>query len=62
MLLCSCTRATERAIRNAILAGAETPEQVAERCRAGSRCGGCIPAIEALLHEVPAGRVAHSAA
>jgi NAD(P)H-nitrite reductase large subunit len=65
MLLCSCTRTSEQSVCNAILGGAETPQQIAERCRAGSRCGGCVPRIEALLEQetrVVTGRVAHSAA
>jgi bacterioferritin-associated ferredoxin len=42
---------TDRAIKACIEAGATSIEDVARRCSAGSRCGGCWPVIEKLLAE-----------
>ena len=36
-------------VEAAIGRGAITAAEVADHCGAGSRCGGCLPAIEALL-------------
>jgi len=58
MILCSCRAVNDRVIRDAIEAGASTVEEVAEACRAASRCGGCRPAIQELLAEY--GRAEHS--
>jgi bacterioferritin-associated ferredoxin len=49
MYVCSCRGVTERAVRTAISAGASCVEEIAARCGAGSRCGGCHPALERLL-------------
>jgi bacterioferritin-associated ferredoxin len=38
-------------IRAAVQAGAQCEMGVAERCGAGSSCGGCIPAVVELIHE-----------
>jgi bacterioferritin-associated ferredoxin len=54
MLLCSCEAVSERTIRAAIASGARTPQEIARRCGAGSRCGGCWPALQALLDEAEA--------
>ncbi|MDQ2649148.1 MAG: (2Fe-2S)-binding protein [Actinomycetota bacterium] len=39
----------DRRILEEVLDGAVDCEQVAQRCGAGSRCGGCRPTIAALL-------------
>ena len=64
MLICHCQAVNDETIRNAILAGASEPEHLAERCGAGARCGGCMPALQALLDELDQGRWvdAHSSA
>lgn len=49
MYVCSCKAVTDRTIDAAIAAGARTPREIAERCRAGSRCGGCWPELERML-------------
>jgi bacterioferritin-associated ferredoxin len=49
VLVCHCHAINDRVIRAEILAGAIDADEVAERCGAGSRCGGCLPAIEALV-------------
>jgi len=50
-ILCSCTGATDRAIRHAIDSGACTVSGVRSACGAASRCGTCRVWIEALLSE-----------
>jgi len=49
MLMCHCIGVSDRAVRNAIRNGAATTEEVGQACGAGSRCGGCRPAIESLI-------------
>jgi len=41
MLVCHCLGVTDRTIREAVHAGAETPEDVRDACGAGGGCGGC---------------------
>jgi bacterioferritin-associated ferredoxin len=47
--VCHCRAVTDRRICEAIEAGACDPETVSRRCGAGERCGGCLPAVRALL-------------
>jgi len=64
MLLCSCQAVSDRTIRAAIASGARTPQEIAAKCGAGARCGGCWPALQELVRESepePRSR-AHSAA
>ena len=49
MIICHCNAVSDHAIREAIRAGAASCRAVARRCGAGSFCGGCVPAIDALL-------------
>ena len=51
MLICHCRAVNDRAIRAAIAAGARGTAELARGCGAGSRCGGCIPALLQLLEE-----------
>lgn len=51
MFICACEAVTDRAIRAAIENGASTPEEIGRACGAGSRCGGCWPALDELLRE-----------
>ena len=51
MYLCSCKAVTDRTIGAAVAAGARTIEDLARLCGAGSRCGGCWPALDELLRE-----------
>lgn len=65
MLICHCRAVNEATIRATILAGARQPEELARRCGAGERCGGCLPALLELLDEVatePTGDTRTSAA
>lgn len=49
MLVCHCEVVNDRRILEEVLDGAVDCEQIALRCGAGSRCGGCRPTIEGLL-------------
>lgn len=51
MYICHCRAVTDRTIRAAIQSGAGSVAEVAHRCGAGSRCGGCWPALQELLAE-----------
>jgi len=51
MFVCSCRAVTDRTVDACIAGGADCIEELAERCGAGSRCGGCWPELERLLHE-----------
>jgi bacterioferritin-associated ferredoxin len=42
----------DQRIREEIANGALTLEQIAARCGAGSRCGGCIDTVRELLVEI----------
>jgi bacterioferritin-associated ferredoxin len=55
MMICHCNGVSDRTVRNAVLAGADTLDQVARACGAGRDCGGCVDAIEEILevHAVP---------
>ena len=49
MWICLCKGVNDRQIRAAIKAGARTPEEISERCRAATGCGGCLPEVCRLL-------------
>lgn len=49
MRICHCHAVTDRDIADAISAGARSVGRIAKACRAGSCCGGCIPAVRELL-------------
>ncbi|MEO6629400.1 MAG: (2Fe-2S)-binding protein [Aquihabitans sp.] len=51
MVVCHCNVVSDRESRSAIAAGALDAAGLAARCGAGSRCGGCQPMVEAILHE-----------
>jgi bacterioferritin-associated ferredoxin len=53
--VCSCQGVTDRTIRAAIASGAQTIDDVADRCGAGARCGGCWPVLRELLDAHGAG-------
>jgi len=48
-LICHCEAVRERTIQKAIRRGATTLEAVQAECGAASRCGGCEPAVRAML-------------
>jgi bacterioferritin-associated ferredoxin len=49
MMVCHCEAVNDGAIRAEIAEGALDPDALAERCGAGSRCGGCLTVVEELL-------------
>lgn len=51
MLVCHCKVVSDRDVRTAIACGARDEFDVADACGAGSICGGCVPAVTALLAE-----------
>jgi bacterioferritin-associated ferredoxin len=51
MVVCHCNVVSDREIRAQVAAGALDADDIAERCRAGARCGGCKPVVEAILAE-----------
>ena len=51
MVVCHCRAVNDKAIVAEILSGALDADALAERCGAGSRCGGCRPVVEELLAE-----------
>jgi bacterioferritin-associated ferredoxin len=51
MFVCSCRGVNDRAVDAAIASGATTIGDVAHRCGAGSRCGGCWPELQRLLDQ-----------
>lgn len=51
MLLCHCRGVNDRKVRKAIDDGARTIQELGEVCAAGTRCGGCWPALAELLSE-----------
>ncbi len=52
-IVCHCERVSDRVVRKAIAAGADTVDDVTERCGAGGCCGGCRPAIAEMLVAAP---------
>lgn len=52
MVVCHCNAVSDREIRSAVASGALDAEGIATRCKAGTRCGNCIPVVEAILSEV----------
>lgn len=51
MVVCHCNAVSDREIRSAVAAGAMDADDLARHCSAGTRCGGCIPVVEAILSE-----------
>lgn len=49
MIVCSCNVVRADDIRSEVRLGATSVDLVAERSRAGTRCGGCIRAVECLV-------------
>ena len=48
-LICHCRLVSDRRVVAELASGASTVEDVQARCGAATRCGGCLPALEALV-------------
>ncbi len=51
MVVCHCNAVSDSEIRSAVASGAMDAEELARRCGAGARCGGCVAVVEAILTE-----------
>jgi bacterioferritin-associated ferredoxin len=51
VVVCQCAVVSDRVVRAEIQAGALSADELAERCGAGARCGGCLETVERLLAE-----------
>ncbi len=49
MIICQCNGVSDRTIRKAIREGAHERSDVVRTCVAGTACGGCVPAIDAII-------------
>ena len=49
MIVCSCHVVRDDDIRSEVRLGATSVEAVGERCLAGTRCGGCVRAVDCLI-------------
>jgi len=49
MIICQCNGVSDRAIRKVIRDGASNRNDVVRACTAGMACGGCVPAIDAVI-------------
>ncbi|MCA1707964.1 MAG: (2Fe-2S)-binding protein [Actinobacteria bacterium] len=52
MYVCHCRAVTDRRVQAAVDGGARSPAEIGRRCGAGTGCGGCLPALQALLAEL----------
>jgi bacterioferritin-associated ferredoxin len=50
VIVCHCQAVTERVIRSAVRDGARCRRSVARACAAGRSCGGCVEAIDEIVH------------
>jgi bacterioferritin-associated ferredoxin len=51
VLVCHCAAVSDRNLRDAIAEGARHEDDLAERCGAARRCGGCLPEVRRLLEQ-----------
>ena len=49
MLVCHCHRISDRTVTLCVRGGASSADDVGRSCGAGTACGGCKPAIEAIV-------------
>lgn len=49
MLVCHCHRVTDRDIQACVAGGCRSASEVARVCRAGTGCGGCMPAVKEIV-------------
>ncbi len=56
MLLCHCHRVSDSAVEAVVAAGASRVGHLVRATRAGTDCGGCIPALRAACERLLADR------
>ena len=49
MYVCICAAVTEAQIHACIDAGANTAEDIGERCQAGTGCGSCLDRLDLVI-------------
>lgn len=49
MIVCACNVVRDDEIRSEVRLGAASVAEVALRCRAGTRCGNCRPAVAEIV-------------
>ncbi|GDY31501.1 (2Fe-2S)-binding protein [Gandjariella thermophila] len=52
MYVCICAAVSEPEVRECILAGARTAEDIGDRCAAGTGCGSCVERLGMLVAEM----------
>jgi bacterioferritin-associated ferredoxin len=51
MLVCHCHSIPEKTIRKLYNEGYKTLEEIQKKCKAGTRCEGCIELIEEIIED-----------
>jgi bacterioferritin-associated ferredoxin len=51
MYICHCHAVSDRTIRSEVELGALDEFDIADRCKAGTRCGSCVDEIRRLCEE-----------
>ena len=49
VLVCHCLRVFDGEIRECVRTGARSTAEIADRCGAGTACGGCRDSIESIV-------------
>lgn len=52
MVICHCEVVNDRRIKELVASGETTVPGIGAHCGAGRNCGGCLPALQALLDEI----------
>lgn len=53
MYVCICAAVTDAQVRQCIDDGADTVEEIGQRCAAGRTCGSCLDGLDVMLEERP---------
>ena len=56
MIVCHCKAVSDRTIRQVVRDGACSVREVARQCHAARDCGGCRPAVKAVIEDEQQGR------
>jgi len=52
MIICSCNALNDKAVRQAIAAGASRPREVYSGCGCEAQCGNCTATILSIIREL----------